>query len=127
MRVKWMVRSAFLAVALAAVAVAILHPARRPPPATRTEFLQCTAPLGLTVRPEGPNDLYLADGSGTLSDLPVRARQFLPRWRGVVFAEYDPSGRTIDLDADQSCGARVGPWLLFGDPELLARVRQAVR
>jgi hypothetical protein len=47
-------------------------------------------------------------------------------WRGIVFCERvgETSGMTDDFIHDNwgECGMRIGPFLLFGDPDLLQRI-----
>jgi hypothetical protein len=70
--------------------------------------------------------LFLADGprrAGELRALP-RLPGSLARWRGVAFAEElaDPSDSALGGDGV----LRYGRVVLFGDPALLARVRDAL-
>jgi hypothetical protein len=50
------------------------------------------------------------------------------RWRGTVFCErlHQPGSRDEALRQWGECGLRAGPFVLFGDPDLLAQVRQAL-
>jgi hypothetical protein len=50
------------------------------------------------------------------------------RWRGTVFCErlHQPGSRDEALRHWGGCGLRAGPFVLFGDPDLLDRVRAAL-
>jgi hypothetical protein len=45
-------------------------------------------------------------------------------WRGVVYCERLSRGFTRDLAAWEDCGMQIGPFLFFGDPELLDRIHR---
>ncbi len=62
-----------------------------------------------------------------LSRLP-RGRPQVGRWRGTLYCERGPAGGDWDdLTAEWGdCSLVVGPFLLFGDRELLGRVRAAL-
>jgi hypothetical protein len=51
-----------------------------------------------------------------------RARQ---RWAGVVYCELSRNyeAREEAMEDWAECGLRVGPFVFFGDPQLLARIR----
>jgi hypothetical protein len=58
-----------------------------------------------------------------------RSPKHAARWRGVVFCER--AGGAIRVPEDQleswgEHGLRVGPFVLFGDPALLRRIRAAI-
>jgi hypothetical protein len=58
-----------------------------------------------------------------------RAAQDGDRWRGVVFCEFNRTlGETPDAELERwgEYGMRLGPFVLFGDPALLRRIRQAL-
>jgi hypothetical protein len=46
-------------------------------------------------------------------------------WSGVVYCERlrHPEDRKESVDSWAECGLRVGPFVFFGDPALLARIR----
>jgi hypothetical protein len=62
-----------------------------------------------------------------LTRLP-RGRAQVGRWRGTLFCERGPSGGDWDDLKRQwgDCCMEVGPFLLYGDRELLGRVRAAL-
>jgi hypothetical protein len=59
---------------------------------------------------------------------PLRGRSQIERWRGTLYCERGPSGGDwADLKRQWGdCCLVVGPFLLFGDRELLGRVRAAL-
>jgi hypothetical protein len=73
-------------------------------------------------------DLYLTENS----DLTWQSFQVKPRtaarieqWRGSVWVRRLPRGDTAwSLYDWQEPGCRIGPFLLFGDEELIERIRQ---
>jgi hypothetical protein len=51
------------------------------------------------------------------------------RWRGIVYCERNVSLGEIEMNEWQhwdDYGMRIGPFVLFGDPALLGRIRQAI-
>jgi hypothetical protein len=52
----------------------------------------------------------------------------IDRWRGTVYCELvsDPEERVIVAGMWGDCGMAAGPFVLFGDPELLAEIREAL-
>jgi hypothetical protein len=65
---------------------------------------------------------------GDLQKLP-RLAQLAGRWGGVVFCQREGTGAPLtpgDLASWGEHGMVAGPFVLFGDPELLARVRAAL-
>jgi hypothetical protein len=65
--------------------------------------------------------------SENLTALPADPRQ-LYRWEGVVYCEYvpHPEGMEVRLRCWGDACLRAGPFLFFGDPALLAKIRQAL-
>jgi hypothetical protein len=59
----------------------------------------------------------------------VKDRTEMHRWAGVVYCErvQYPEDREGMVKLWADCGLRVGPFVFFGDPELLARIRTALR
>ncbi len=59
---------------------------------------------------------------------PVRGRSQIDRWRGTLHCERGPAGGDWDDLARQwgDCCLVAGPFLLYGDRELLGRVRAAL-
>jgi hypothetical protein len=58
-----------------------------------------------------------------------RAPEFARRWRGVVYCERVGTATRIPEDLLEGWGEHglgVGPFVLFGDPDLLERIREAV-
>jgi hypothetical protein len=58
----------------------------------------------------------------------IRGRSQIDRWRGTLYCERGPAGGDWDDLKRQwgDCCLVVGPFLLFGDRELLGRVRAAL-
>jgi hypothetical protein len=59
----------------------------------------------------------------------VRAVEYSDSWRGVVFCECNK--RLGEVSDEQMAdwgehGMRLGPFVFFGDPALLRRIRQAL-
>jgi hypothetical protein len=52
----------------------------------------------------------------------------MDRWAGVVYCEHlrHPDSREEILASWADCGLRVDPFVFFGDPEMLARIRTAL-
>jgi hypothetical protein len=58
-----------------------------------------------------------------------RAAEHGERWRGIVFCEMNRSLGEIEENEWQRWGEhgmRVGPFVLFGDPALLGRIREVI-
>jgi hypothetical protein len=58
-----------------------------------------------------------------------RAAEHSDRWRGIVFCEMNRSLGEIEENEWQRWGEhamRIGPFVFFGDPALLGRIRQAI-
>jgi hypothetical protein len=51
--------------------------------------------------------------------------EHVERWRGTLYCERLPNSR--DTSYWGHCGMQVGPFLLFGDPDLLDQVRLALQ
>ena len=127
----------------AATMIPLTGQVRRRPvssPDTQTELAarlaQSTPPLHIVRmypdRPEGP--MWVCDRPQSLENLrglirdPKRVQA--GRWQGVVFCQR-MGEKTVILDdfiRDNwgECGMRVGPLVLFGDPELLQRIRAEI-
>ncbi len=58
----------------------------------------------------------------------LKTRKAIHRWAGVVYGERSRNNEdregAVALWAD--CGLRAGPFVFFGDPALLARIRTAL-
>ncbi len=51
----------------------------------------------------------------------------IDRWEGVVYCEYALRADEVQLyDRWADCCRSIGPFWFFGDPQLLARIRQAL-
>jgi hypothetical protein len=94
-----------------------------------------TAGLALRVVPTQKDEVVSHNAYLTTTDQRWEEFNRLPKscdlidsWRGTVYVEKGPA------DADQSdrmqlwgdCCLAAGPFLFFGDPELLARIRSAL-
>ena len=55
----------------------------------------------------------------------AKSADWIDRWRGTLFCEWNMSGEDL-LRQLGDHGMMVGPFLFFGDPELLERVRAAL-
>jgi hypothetical protein len=53
--------------------------------------------------------------------------EFIADWEGTVYCTLTSKGGITPLGPWGDYGLRVGPFLFFGDPELLARIRAALR
>ncbi len=77
------------------------------------------------------NGVYLCDGPREweqVAGLPVDARH-AARWRGVVLVQAPRPCLAVPDELLQSwaeCGHRDGPFIFFGDPALLARLKAAL-
>jgi hypothetical protein len=73
---------------------------------------------------------FLTSGAKTGAELYglLKARKEIHRWAGVVYGErsraYEEREWAVEAWAD--CGLRAGPFVFFGDPELLGRIRTAL-
>jgi hypothetical protein len=59
----------------------------------------------------------------------LRAAEHSVRWHGIVYCEMDGSLSEIgeyEWRRWGEHGKRIGPFVLFGDPALLGRIRQAI-
>jgi hypothetical protein len=58
----------------------------------------------------------------------VKDTNAMQPWAGVVYCERlrDPEDRQLVLECWADCGLRADPFVFFGDPELLARIRTAL-
>ncbi len=86
----------------------------------------------LPTRKGGPlvRNVFLTVPGKTFEDVEGLIKQpaFIGRWKGVVYCEEYPRAEARDLEtlwAD--CAWRAGPFVFFGDRELLARIREALR
>jgi hypothetical protein len=129
-----------MAFALCAAAVPLahrlLHP-RADPPGTLAELADLLRRLEpplyavpMTERdPEG--GLYLCERPRPREQLQWlrRTSEHRDRWRGVVFCEGNRRLGEVE-GSEWQCwdeyGLRIGPFVLFGDPALLRRVRRAI-
>jgi hypothetical protein len=134
----------WISVSLFAVSVATAPQAvrmlRRPaePPRTLAELVALlshrTPPL-YTVRqfensPE--NGMWVCVRPRSREEFPclIRAPEYAHRWEGLVFVERNVNSFSIPDDFIRDkwgvYGTRVGPFVLFGDPEVLQRIRPAI-
>ena len=133
----WALVTAF-AVCAAAVALAqrLLH---RPadPPGTLAELVDllrhADPPLYVVPMTDyGPEaGFYLCERPRPREQLQWlrRTSEHRDRWRGVVFCEGNRRLGEVE-GSERQCwdeyGLRIGPFVLFGDPALLRRVRRAI-
>jgi hypothetical protein len=124
-----------LALALAAAVLAHESYARRPGPRSVAELVDRLHAAGILLRavPVGQsiqdleNGAYLCERNRHRKELArlYRAAERRADWVGVVHCERWPRHEdTVEfiLREWQSCSARVGDVLLFGDPDLLRRI-----
>jgi hypothetical protein len=82
---------------------------------------------------DGPigNNAYLLTADRTWKDLThlSRGREHIDRWRGTLYCERlrQPGNRDEQAALWGDCCLLVGPFLFFGDRELLRKVREALR
>jgi hypothetical protein len=129
-----------LAFVLCAVAVPLtcqlLHPPAAPP-RTLMELTERLHRAGLPVHAVPLTDispeegLYLCERPQPREQLQrlVRAAEYSERWRGVVFCEFNKRLGVVDdaeLERWGELGMQLGPFVFFGDPALLHRIRQAL-
>jgi hypothetical protein len=115
----------------------LLHP-RAEPPRTLAELaalLRQSNPLLYVVPMADHNPevgFYLCERPRPREELQwlLRAAKHSDRWRGVVFCEREVhlGGEIgeIEWQGWGEYGIRLGPFVLFGDPALLGRIRQAI-
>jgi hypothetical protein len=129
-----------LAFTLCAVAVPLTCQVLAPsavPPRTLTELTERLHRAGLPLYVVSLTDispeegLYLCDRPQPREQLQrlVRAAEYNDRWRGVVFCEFNKRlGEVDDAELERwgEHGMQLGPFVLFGDPALLRRIRQAL-
>src|SRR5262249_45518279 len=74
---------------------------------------------------------YLTTTARTWQQLNVlpRAREHIGDWEGTLHCERlnQPGARDLQIQLWGDCCLKVGPFIFFGDPELLAQVRTALR
>jgi hypothetical protein len=133
----WIVAGVLLLLVLAAVPLTCPRPGRpADPPRTLTELARwlsqdapdlVVVPASRTGDPE--TGVYICNHPQSWDELVVRPRnpRAFGRWRGVVFCER-VGEKTVILEESAGAwgehGRRLGPLLLFGDPELLRRIDQ---
>jgi hypothetical protein len=91
--------------------------------------------LPLHLSPTGPGantrvNAYLTTTAKPGAELYwlLKDRKAMQRWAGVVYCERlgRPEDREESVESWAECGLRAGPFVFFGDPELLARIRTAL-
>ena len=135
---RWALALAF-AVGAAAVPLAhrLLHRHAEPPP-TLAELAallrQADPPLyAVPIAEHDPEaGLYFCERPQPREQLQLLRRlpELAERWRGVVYCEWNRRlGGEIDEDELGQWGVygmRMGPFVFFGDPALLGRIRRAI-
>ena len=101
---------------------------RSTPPADLDALEAGVRPLGLTPVRVGRFAVYLCDHPRDLAELHrlVRAPEGASEWVGVVYADYAPPVDALDDRTTHDWGRfglRVGDWVFFGGPGLLAKIR----
>lgn len=127
--------------ALCAAAVPLAHRLRHrhtDPPRTLAELAACLRqsdrPLYVVSMAEHDPEagLYLCEQPRSRERLQLLHRfpEYGDRWRGVVFCERDGylGGEIGESEWQRwgEYGLRIGPFVFFGDPALLDRIRQAI-
>jgi hypothetical protein len=129
-----------LAFALCAVPVPFCHSLLHPPsvpPNSLTELTDRLNRSGLSLYVVPLTDsspeagLYLCERPNSREQLQKlrRAVELSERWRGIVFCEFNKRlGEVDDAELERwgEHGMVMGPFLFFGDPALLRRIRQAL-
>jgi hypothetical protein len=90
--------------------------------------------LGLCPLPTGKGrslvrNVYLAVPGKTFEDLEGLIKQpaCIGQWKGAVYCEECPRVDARDLEGQWGdCGLRAGPFVFFGDRDLLARIQEAL-
>lgn len=133
-------------VSLFAGAIAMIplagQPGRQPvsPPGTLTELSErlsrCMPSLHVVPqfpdRPECP--IWVCTRPQTREQVwgLVRATELAEQWQGIVFCERMGPAWVVDAEDEfirenwGKYGMRIGPFVLFGDPELLQRLRDVI-
>jgi hypothetical protein len=133
-------RTFTLVFVLCAVAVPLTYQLLSPPatpPRTLTELTQRLRRAGLPLHVVPITDispeegLYLCERPQPREQLQMlrRAVALGDRWRGVVFCEFNKRlGEVPDEELQRwgEHGMQLGPFVFFGDPALLRRIRQAL-
>ena len=134
---RWSLVIAFaLCAAVVPLAHRLLHPHADPPRtlAELADLLRQSEP-SLYVVPMTDHDpeagLYLCERPRPRERLQQLRRlpESADRWRGVVYCEWNR--RLGEIEEDElgrwgDYGLRIGPFVLFGDPNLLGRIRRAI-
>jgi hypothetical protein len=129
-----------MAFALCVAAVPLAHRLRHPhtePPRTLAQLAELLRrsdpPLYVVPMTDyGPETgFYLCEQPRPREQLQLlrRAAEQGERWRGIVYCEMHGSLGEIEENEWQRWGEyamRFGPFVLFGDPALLRRIRQAL-
>ena len=129
-----------LAFALCTATVPLSHrwlDPRSAPPHNLTELAEMSRQFGLPLHVVPLRDssleegIYLCQCAQSREELQrlARAAEDGDYWRGVVFCELNQ--RLGEIDDDEwrrwgEYGMLIGPFVLFGDPALLRRIRQAL-
>jgi hypothetical protein len=83
-----------------------------------------------SARGDVRTNAYLSTAPKPIAELYwlAKDRRAMQRWAGVVYCERPPRYETVAYAVDSwaECGLRVGPFVFFGDPALLARIRTAL-
>jgi hypothetical protein len=86
------------------------------------------SPTGLGANNRGNAYLSTTAKPGAELYWLVKDRRTMDSWAGVVYCERlrHPEDRKESVDSWADCGLRAGPFVFFGDPALLARIRTAL-
>jgi hypothetical protein len=78
-----------------------------------------------TNAPQGTNSAFLTTTKQTWSDLThlLKVTEKIDTWAGTLYCErlHQPGARALQIELWGDCCLVVGPFLFFGDRELLAR------
>jgi hypothetical protein len=134
---RWVIVVAFAVIVVAVtLASRLLHPPTFPPRTLGelTERLRRSDPplYVVPMADHSPEEgVYICERPRPREQLQWlrRSPEHAARWRGVVYCER--AGGVIRVPEDQleswgEHGLRVGPFVLFGDPALLERIRETI-
>jgi hypothetical protein len=134
---RWVIVTAFAVIVLGVTLASRLLRPPHSPPRTLGELAErlrrSDQPLHVVpMSDHSPEDgVYFCDRPRPREQLQWlrRSPEDAPRWRGVVYCER--AGKSFQVPEDQleswgEHGLRVGPFVCFGDPALLERIRDAI-
>jgi hypothetical protein len=141
----WIVVSVFLAAVVAVPLTCWMRTSPATPPPALTE-LTTIAELTTVLSQQAPElhtvpivkngslerGFYLSTASRSWEQLGAvtRSARDAAKWQGVVYCEYVSNIMPVsegDIQEWGEHGMQIGPFLFFGDPDLLRRIEQIIR